>query len=102
MIGLAALGCVLSTTLPGCVSAPRLATIGPAVRLESRPPAELSRCARRDVRLPEDQVAILPPALRDALIALATTFGANADQLDRLVTWIDPAAACTATEKKNG
>lgn len=71
-----------------------------AIAVKDHPSADLVVCARRGPRLPEDQVAVLPPALRAALILFATTFAANADQLDRLVNWVDPAAACAPSEKK--
>jgi hypothetical protein len=66
-----------------------------AVGVKSDPPAELLACARRPAPLPEDQVAVMPPALRMALILLAQAFATNAAQLDRLVEWERP-GSCPA------
>lgn len=71
------------------------------MRIDDTPPPELTRCAVRTARLPDDAAswAVLPPRLRAALIAFARAFGANADQLDRLVNWNTP-GACPAKETK--
>ena len=92
MIAWAATGCLLSTTLPGCTNRQAAVERAVAVKVEDTPPAELLGCPARPAPLPEDQVAIVPAALRAGLIALGIAFAANADQLARLVNWHAPGA----------
>ena len=101
MIGLAALGCLLSTTLQACGDE-RPAPLPPAPIVKvvkDTPPADLLACADRAKPLPTDGLATIPAPLRSALIALATAFGRNADQLDRLVRWNDPAACAPPKDR---
>lgn len=82
-------------TLPGCTKTVELPVDRPvpiAVKVDDKPAAELTRCADRRARLPDDAAswAVLPPRLRDALIAFAKAYRANADQLDRLINWNVP------------
>lgn len=93
-------GLLASTTLPGCTRTVELPVDRPvpvAVKVDDKPAAELTRCADRDARLPDDadSWAVLPPRLRNALIRFARAFGANADQLDRLINWNVP-GSCPA------
>ncbi len=81
--------------LPGCaktVEVPGDKPVPVAVSVKDTPPADLLRCADRPPPLPEDDatVALLPPSVRRALIAVARAFAANATQLDRLVEWERP------------
>jgi len=82
---------------PGC--APRTDPPAPlpapiAVPVTITPPADLLRCADRPAGLPEDPalVAQIPTRARAGIIRLARAFGANADQLDRLVEFVSPGA----------
>lgn len=52
-----------------------------------RPPADLLTCARRPAGFPAEVIGTMSPAARAAAIRILTAFGANADQLDRLVTF---------------
>lgn len=63
-----------------------------AVPVKDTPPADLLRCADRGRPLPEDDAtsAEIPKPVRNALIAVARAFAANASQLDRLVNWFAP------------
>lgn len=72
-----------------------------AVPVKDTPPAELTRCAARPEGLPEDPAlyATIPTAVRAGIIRLATAFGANAAQLDRLVNWEQP-GSCPAEKPK--
>lgn len=97
-------GLALLAGLPGCASRIELPVDRPvpvAVPLERTPPAELLACARRDAPLPSgaESWAVIPPAVRAALIALARAAGENADRLDRLVNWNAP-GRCPAKESK--
>lgn len=81
--------------LPGCaktVEVPVDKPVSVAVRVRDTPPADLLHCADRPAPLPEDDatIALLPPSVRRALIAVARAFAANATQLDRLVEWERP------------
>ena len=99
IIGLAAIGLLLSTGLQGCGTDAKPATpTAVAVAIRSDPPAELTTCATRPAPLPEDQIGILPSALRLALIAFAQAFAGNAAQLDRLIEWERP-GSCAPTSK---
>lgn len=97
-------GLLALTILPGCTRTVELPVNRPvpvAVKVDDRPPAELTRCANRSARLAEDpgSWAVLPPRVRESMIAFARAFGANADQLDRLVNWNVP-GSCPAKEPK--
>jgi hypothetical protein len=88
-------------TLQGC-GIDRPAPIPPAplvIRVKDTPPADLLACAERAKPLPTDALAIIPAPLRTALIDLARVVGRNADRLERLVRWSDP-AACPSPETK--
>lgn len=80
----------LSTTLPACAPTvaeappPEVVTIAvPA----PQPPSELVRCARRPAGFPAAVLGQLTPEARQAAQRIMTAFGANADQLDRLVAF---------------
>lgn len=62
-----------------------------------RPQAELLRCARRPAGFPAEVIGTMTPAARAAAIRILTAFGANADQLDRLVAFHD-GEACGVAE----
>jgi len=70
-----------------------------AVVVKATPPAELLRCATRPAGIPEDPalIAQIPTAVRAGIIRMATAFGANAAQLDRLIDWNAP-GSCTDAE----
>lgn len=63
-----------------------------AVAVKDTPPAELLRCPERPEGLPEDPATIaqIPTKIRAGIIRLAKAFGANANQLDRLIDWNAP------------
>lgn len=76
-------------TLPAC--APRVAE-APAPQVIVRevretPPAELTRCPTPPLGLPADQVATLPPTVRQGVIRLARYAGELAAQLNRNIAW---------------
>lgn len=80
----------LSTTLAACARTaaeappPQVVTVAAP---EVKPPAELLTCARRPAGFPAAVLGTLTPEARSALQRVMTAFGANADQLDRLVTF---------------
>ena len=93
------IGLLLSMALPGCARNADLGVEVPvpvAVEVKTMPPAELLRCAERPEGLPEDPalIAQIPTSIRAGIIRMATAFGANAQQLDRLVDWNAP-GSCT-------
>lgn len=51
------------------------------------PPAQLVRCPTPPAGLPSDQVASLPPAVRQGVIRLARYAGELAAQLNRNIAW---------------
>lgn len=91
-----ATGLALSTILPGCaarrIDLPIEKPIAVAVKVADKPPAELLRCADRVHGLPADATAwaIIPKETRSAMIDFARAHRGNADQLDRLINWIQP------------
>jgi hypothetical protein len=80
----------LSTTLAACARTaaeappPQVVTVAAP---EVKPPAELLRCARRPAGFPAAVLGTLTPEARAALQRVMTAFGANADQLDRLMAF---------------
>jgi hypothetical protein len=69
-----------------------------AIVVKATPPAELMRCADRPEGLPEDKelVAQIPTRARAGIIRMARGFGANRNQLDRLIDWITPGTCGSA------
>ena len=87
------IGSMLSITLPGCASRVehRPAEIV-AVKVQTKPPAELLACPAQVPAFPVDQAATIPPEVRAAIMALALGYRGNADQLLRLIRYADPLA----------
>lgn len=81
----------LSTTLPGCAGRAVSAAPPPIVTVvdapDLRPQGELLTCARRPAGFPAAVIGTMTPEARAAAIRIMTAFGANADQLDRLVVF---------------
>lgn len=61
-----------------------------AVKVESVPPAELTRCPEPPRGFPDGTEALMPPEVRAAAIRLATAYGAVSKQLVRLIEWNVP------------
>jgi hypothetical protein len=88
---------------PACAPRPPIKVEVPvpvAVKVKDTPPAALLACADRPAGLPEDPalVAQIPTRARAGIIRLARAFGANANQLDRLIDWIAP-GSCLENKK---
>jgi hypothetical protein len=63
-----------------------------AVKVESTPPADVLACPVPPAGFPVDQVAQLPPEVREAAIRLAHAYAAARAQLVRLIDWNSPGA----------
>lgn len=90
MIRSLAAGLLLSIALQAC--AHRAADPAPtavAVEIRDTPPAELLACPQRPAGFPEDSVAAMPKAVREAAIRLAQGYAEAVDQLERLIAWHD-------------
>lgn len=93
MIGSALAGLLLSTSLAGCGGNAAGAAAGPrepvvVVReVRETPPAELLRCPAAVRGLPEQGEAVIPPAWRAGIIAMAQGLRDRGDQLGRLIQW---------------
>ncbi|MCW2396163.1 MULTISPECIES: hypothetical protein [unclassified Sphingobium] len=80
-------------TLQGC--AQRQIETAPAViavEVKDTPPADLLACPAAPAPFPRDATATIPPAVRSALIALATAYADTRDQLLRVIRWHEPGA----------
>lgn len=92
----AVIGLTLSTALAGCATrAPRkpppAAPTVHAVKVgDPTPPANLLLCPAPVDGFPLDQVATLPPPVRDAVIRLARALAANTGQLRSLIDFHQP------------
>lgn len=93
MIGSALAGLLLSTTLAACGGNAGRATAAPEPVVVVRelppqePPAELLACPVAPQGLPETGGAVIPADWRAAIVRLARSRGAMADQLGRLIQW---------------
>ena len=88
MIRSLAAGLLLSIALQAC--AHRVVESAPAavaVVIRDTPPAELLACPQRPAGFPEDAIASLPKAVREAAIRLAHGYAEAIDQLERLIAW---------------
>lgn len=89
MIASAAIGLTLLTALQGCsrpdVNARPATPTAIAVDTHIAPPAELLRCPDRPEGFPPDQWAVIPEAVRSAIIRLAQAFAGNAARQERLI-----------------
>ncbi len=83
-------------TLQGCTRPqiePAPAVI--AVEVKDTPPADLLTCPVSPAPFPKE-TATIPPAVRAALIGLASAYAQTRDQLLRVIRWHEP-TACEAT-----
>ena len=71
-------------------------TVPIAKKIDDRPPADLLVCPAPAAPLPVDQAAIVPAPMREALIGVARSYAAIADQLRRLIEWERP-GGCPAS-----
>ncbi|MCW2399653.1 hypothetical protein [Sphingobium sp. B2D3C] len=60
--------------------------------MKDTPPADLLACPAMPAPFPSDAAATIPPAVRSALIALATAYADTRDQLLRVIRWHEPGA----------
>lgn len=60
--------------------------------MKETPPADLTACPEEGEGFPEDLTARLPPEIRYAAIRWAGDHRAIAEQLRRLIEWVQPGA----------
>ncbi|WP_264573683.1 hypothetical protein [Sphingobium sp. B11D3A] len=60
--------------------------------MKDTPPTDLLACPATPAPFPGDASATIPPAVRAALIALATAYADTRDQLLRIIRWHEPGA----------
>jgi hypothetical protein len=65
-----------------------------AVEVKDTPPAQLLECPSVPAPFPSDAPATIPPAVRSAIIGLASAYALTRDQLLRIIRWHEP-SACT-------
>ena len=96
MIALGLIGSIALMTLQGCTRPqiePAPAVI--AIEVKDTPPADLLTCPVSPAPFPTDAAATMPPAVRTALMGLASAYAQTRDQLLRVIRWHEP-AACEA------
>ena len=83
-------------TLPGCAR-PKIETPPAVIAIEVKdtPAADLLTCPVSPAPIPTDAAATIPPAVRAALIGLASAYAQTRDQLLRVIRWHEP-TACEA------
>jgi hypothetical protein len=68
-----------------------------AVDTHTAPPAELLQCPERPEGFPPDSWAVIPEAVRSALIRLAQAFARNATRQERLIEWERPEGCASSS-----
>jgi len=63
-----------------------------AVEVKDTPPAQLLACPVAPEPFPSDASATIPPAVRSAIIGLASAYAQTRDQLLRVIRWHEPGA----------
>ena len=94
IIVLGLIGSIASIALQGCAhqAADRPAPPVVAIEVKDTPPADLLTCPAAPAGFPADAQAEIPPAVRSAIVRIATALAATRDQLVRLVRWHSPGA----------